>query len=81
MAVLLSDDWQAHGLLRVIFGGACVTGTCGTGGDVIWLYRGIGLSLACGSDKTFGAGLYHHGAGYSRYSIFPVCAGGTRSGF
>ena len=81
MAVLLSDDWQAYGLLSVIFGGACVAGTRGTGGDAVWLFRGIGLSVAVGSGKTFGSGLYHHGARYSRYRIFPVCAGGTRSGF
>ena len=65
MVVLLSDDWQAYGLLSVIFGGTRVAGTRGTRGVAIWLCRGIGLSVACDPGTTFGTGLYHHGPRYS----------------
>ena len=47
MAVLLSDNRQAYGILSVIFSGFVAVGAGGAGGVAVWLCRGAGISSLC----------------------------------
>lgn len=64
MAVLLSDNRQAYGILSVIFIGFVAVGAGGTGGVAIWLCRGAGMPIQLAASAYVWTWLYHHGARY-----------------